>query len=185
MAHAGRERAGASGPWGPARASPSSSRASPMSRRRSCGSRLRIYAAARAPGSGSPPAAGSSWAPSCGPLLQRLALDELQDEERLPVGFLKAVDGGDVGVVEGGEDVGLTAEPSQPERAGVRLAATSHQGIATSTVLPTGGKLRVLATGLRVAKSLRATSHTSSGILRSKHVVASRRGASDPSRATR
>ena len=43
-----------------------------------------------------------------------LALDELEHQVRLPVRFLEAVDGGDVGVVERGEDLRLALETSEP-----------------------------------------------------------------------
>jgi len=53
---------------------------------------------------------------------QILTLDQLQDEEGLAVGLLEAVYGGDVGVVEGGEEVGLPLEPGQP------LGVAGHLG---------------------------------------------------------
>jgi hypothetical protein len=46
-------------------------------------------------------------------LLEVLALDQLQREEGLPLGLLEPVDGGDVGVVEGGEEVGLALEAGE------------------------------------------------------------------------
>ena len=52
--------------------------------------------------------------PAREPLLEVLALDELEGEEGLPVGLLEAVDGGDVRVVEGGEEVGLALEAREP-----------------------------------------------------------------------
>ena len=47
------------------------------------------------------------------PLLEVFALDELESEERLPVGLLEPVDRGDVRVVEGGEKVRLALEAAQ------------------------------------------------------------------------
>ena len=50
------------------------------------------------------------------PVGERGAFDQLQDECPSPLGFLDAVDGGDVRVVEAGEDLGLPLEPSEPVR---------------------------------------------------------------------
>ncbi|MEE8138790.1 MAG: hypothetical protein V3T81_07985 [Thermoanaerobaculia bacterium] len=47
------------------------------------------------------------------PLGQGVALDQLQDEEGLPVGLLQAVDRGDVGMVQGGQELGFPLEASQ------------------------------------------------------------------------
>ena len=58
------------------------------------------------------------------PLLGALPLHELEGEVSFPSGLLEPVDGGDVGVVEGGEKVGLALEAPQalgvlpPPRAG-------------------------------------------------------------------
>jgi hypothetical protein len=51
--------------------------------------------------------------PPLQPLGEILALDQLQDEEGAPVVLLQAVDGPDVGVVEGGEQRRLALEPSE------------------------------------------------------------------------
>lgn len=52
------------------------------------------------------------------PFLERLALDQLQDQVRRTVDDLEAVDGGDVRVVHGGEHAGLALEPPQCGRVG-------------------------------------------------------------------
>ena len=44
------------------------------------------------------------------------SFDQFQDERPRPLGFLDAVDGGDVGVVEAGEDLRLPREPGEPIR---------------------------------------------------------------------
>ncbi len=48
------------------------------------------------------------------PLGEVLARDELEDQERLAVGLLEAVDGRDLRMVEGGEELRLAPEASQP-----------------------------------------------------------------------
>jgi hypothetical protein len=50
-------------------------------------------------------------------LLEVLALDQLEGEEGLPVRFLEPIDGGDVRVVEGREEVGFA--PEAPQALGV------------------------------------------------------------------
>ena len=47
-------------------------------------------------------------------LLEVLAFDQLEGQERLPVGLLEPVDGGDVRVVERGEQVRLALEAREP-----------------------------------------------------------------------
>ena len=49
-------------------------------------------------------------------LLEILALHQLEGEEGLPVGLLEPIDGGDVRVVEGGEEVSLALEAAQALR---------------------------------------------------------------------
>ncbi len=54
---------------------------------------------------------------------QRRALNQFEDQRPRFLGFLDAVDGGDVGVVEAGEDLRFPLEPGQPiriRREGVR-----------------------------------------------------------------
>jgi len=46
-------------------------------------------------------------------LLEILALDELEGQEGLAVGLLEAVDGGDVRVVQGREEVALALEAAE------------------------------------------------------------------------
>ena len=50
------------------------------------------------------------------PLGEVLSLDELEDEEELPVRFLEPVDGGDAGVVERREELRLAPEGRAPGR---------------------------------------------------------------------
>ncbi len=47
------------------------------------------------------------------PVSERGPLDQLQDERPRPLGLLDAVDGGDVGMVEAGQDLRLPLEPGQ------------------------------------------------------------------------
>ena len=48
------------------------------------------------------------------PVGEGRAFDQLQHQCPRPLGFLDAVDGGDVRVVEAGEDLGLPREPGEP-----------------------------------------------------------------------
>ncbi len=48
------------------------------------------------------------------PVSERGAFDQLQDQRPRPLGLLDAVDLGDVGVVEAGEDLRLPREPGEP-----------------------------------------------------------------------
>ena len=50
------------------------------------------------------------------PVSESRSLDQLQHERPRPLGFLDAVDGGDVGVVEAGEDLRLPFESGEPVR---------------------------------------------------------------------
>ena len=50
------------------------------------------------------------------PVCQRRPFDQLQDERPRPLGLLDAVDGGDVRVVEAGEDLRLPLEPGETLR---------------------------------------------------------------------
>ncbi len=50
------------------------------------------------------------------PVGQRWPFNQLQHQRPRPLGFLDAVDGGDVGVVEAGEDLRLPLEPGEPVR---------------------------------------------------------------------
>jgi hypothetical protein len=64
-------------------------------------------------------------------LLEVLALDELEGEERPPVGLLEPVDGGDARVIERGEEVGLAPEAGESlgvlgDLGGRTLMATSR-----------------------------------------------------------
>ena len=45
---------------------------------------------------------------------QRRSLDQLQDQRPRPLALLDAVDGGDVGVIQAGEDLRLPREPGEP-----------------------------------------------------------------------
>ena len=47
---------------------------------------------------------------------QRLPLDQFQNEEALAVGFFQTVDGGDVGMIERGQQLGFALEARQPFR---------------------------------------------------------------------
>ena len=58
-------------------------------------------------------------------------LDQLQNQRPRPLGFLDAVDGGNVGVVEAGEDLRLPREPGEPvwiSREGVGEDSGRHRG---------------------------------------------------------
>ena len=48
------------------------------------------------------------------PLGKRVAFDQFEDEELSTVDLFKSVDGGNVRVVEGREDLRLTLEPGDP-----------------------------------------------------------------------
>ena len=52
------------------------------------------------------------------PVCQRRTLYQLQHQRPRPLGLLNAVDGGDVGVVEAGEDLRLPCEPGEAVRIG-------------------------------------------------------------------
>jgi hypothetical protein len=63
-------------------------------------------------------------------LLEILPLHELEDEEGLPVRLLQPVDGGDVRVIEGGEEMGLPLEA--PEALGILCDLGGKTLMATS-----------------------------------------------------
>jgi hypothetical protein len=48
------------------------------------------------------------------PFGQRLAFDKLQDKKALPVSLFNSIDGGNIWVIERGEDFGFTLKPGQP-----------------------------------------------------------------------
>ena len=50
------------------------------------------------------------------PVSERRPLDQLQHQRPHPLGFLDAVDGGDVGMVEAGENLRFPREPGEPVR---------------------------------------------------------------------
>ena len=51
--------------------------------------------------------------PRLGHLRQRLPVHQLQDEEVDTIGIVEAVDRGDVGMVQRGEELGFSLEPGQ------------------------------------------------------------------------
>ena len=68
--------------------------------------------------------------PLSDPVSQSRPLDQLQDERPRPLGFLDAVDGGDVGVVEAGED--LRSRVNRARRSGSAAKASGRIFRATS-----------------------------------------------------
>ncbi len=59
---------------------------------------------------------------------QRGSLDQLQHQRPRPLGFLDAVDGGNVRVVETGEDLRLPREPGEPVRVRREVVGEDLQG---------------------------------------------------------
>lgn len=62
------------------------------------------------------------------PLLQRLALDQLQYEEACPLIFFEGVGGGDVGVVQRREQVGLPLQPCETVWVGAQFLGKNLDG---------------------------------------------------------
>src|SRR5688572_32214845 len=60
---------------------------------------------------------------------QRLALDQLEDQAFQIAAFLQPVDGGDVGMTDGGKELGLALKPRQPigDRKSTRLNSSHSQ----------------------------------------------------------
>ena len=48
------------------------------------------------------------------PLGEGLTLDQLQDQKAHSIGLFQAMDRGNVGVIEGGQDLSLASKPGQP-----------------------------------------------------------------------